>query len=102
MKEQLGDAIRLCENAEASIKEHGADGLFMWYKPTLAKALGLLRRSQGNLYDSLLALKKGSPFTAESISERARRIREAKSQVIQVRAEVKESRAKNRKGAAEK
>ena len=71
IRKQLEDAIRVCIEAEAVIKQKSMDGLFVVYKASFGKAMDSLRRMQESVYRSSTAALQGRPLSPSSVSPRS-------------------------------
>lgn len=97
IKTQLMDAVKLCEEAERVARDKNVDGFYVIYKSAILRTVDSLRRVQASIYQTVSATRLGKPLTADSITPRAKRIAKAKQQVLEVRAQIKESKAKKPK-----
>jgi hypothetical protein len=71
IRKQLEDAIRICVEAEAAIKQKNLSELYVLYKSSFGKAMDTLRRVQESIYRSTTAAMQGRPLSPSSVSPRS-------------------------------
>jgi hypothetical protein len=85
IKQQLLDAVRLCEEAERVASDKKISGFFVLHKPAILRAVESLRRVQTSLYQTINATRLGRPLSSGSLTPGGARVAKAKAQVLEVK-----------------